>query len=167
MIEITKKCTVCGVEKPTDSFTRNKSKKWLLDSSCKLCKSRVDKEYRRKNEHKLREYFKEYHLLNRDRKVLIACLWQKENKDKANIHKRHNEIRRSKRIPRWLSLQELQDIEALYKKAKDMSKVSGIEYHVDHIIPLNGKYVSGLHVLSNLQIISKEDNLSKSNKFMI
>jgi 5-methylcytosine-specific restriction endonuclease McrA len=97
----------------------------------------------------------------------MASLWQQQNKDKANINKKNCSLKRKKRLPSWLTLEDLKQIEEIYLKAKNMSKQTGLEYHVDHIIPLNGKNVSGLHVPSNLQILLASDNLSKSNKFMI
>jgi hypothetical protein len=47
-----------------------------------------------------------------------------------------------------------------------MSLSSGIQYEVDHVIPLHGKNISGLHVQGNLSIISKEDNARKSNVYL-
>jgi hypothetical protein len=58
-----------------------------------------------------------------------------------------------KACPTWVSLQDLQDI---YD-----NKPEG--HHVDHIVPLQGKYVCGLHVPWNLQYLSVSDNCSKGN----
>jgi 5-methylcytosine-specific restriction endonuclease McrA len=46
-----------------------------------------------------------------------------------------------------------------------MTKETGINYEVDHIIPLQGKLASGLHVYNNLQIITQSENRSKNNKY--
>ncbi len=56
------------------------------------------------------------------------------------------------------------EIENIYKKAKDLTKQTGISYQVDHFYPLNGENSSGLHVPWNLQIITAEENLKKNNK---
>lgn len=61
-----------------------------------------------------------------------------------------------KAIPSWANLDK---IDEFYK-----NRPAGM--HVDHIIPLNGELVSGLHVENNLQYLSPEDNLSKKNKYV-
>lgn len=62
-----------------------------------------------------------------------------------------------RRTPKWADLEAIKEY---YKNCKE-------GYHVDHIIPLQGKLVSGLHVENNLQYLTAYDNLSKGNKFDI
>jgi len=56
---------------------------------------------------------------------------------------------------------------AKYQLAAMLSQASGTPHHVDHIIPLQGKKVSGLHVFSNLRVIPGSDNVKKSNKYPV
>lgn len=62
------------------------------------------------------------------------------------------------RIPKWLTDEELTKIDAFYNNCP-------VGYQVDHIYPLQGTTVSGLHVLSNLQYLTTSENASKSNKY--
>lgn len=70
------------------------------------------------------------------------------------------------RRPRWLTAEHERQIQALYAEAKRLSKIAGEPYHVDHIVPLRGKTVSGLHVPWNLQVIPGAENLRKHNKLI-
>jgi hypothetical protein len=67
-------------------------------------------------------------------------------------------------MPTWLNSVDLFEMQCIYVYAKSLNNV-GLNYHVDHIIPLRGKEVSGLHLALNLQVIPAIDNLTKSNKF--
>ena len=70
------------------------------------------------------------------------------------------------RTPKWLDKEEKKLIRDLYKERDRLNREEGyIKYHVDHIFPLAGKTVSGLHVLNNLEIITAEENLRKTNKY--
>lgn len=62
------------------------------------------------------------------------------------------------RTPKWLTLVDYLEIEDYYNKCPK-------GYHVDHIFPLQGTLVSGLHVINNLQYLPAKDNMSKSNKY--
>jgi 5-methylcytosine-specific restriction endonuclease McrA len=68
--------------------------------------------------------------------------------------------------PPWLSRQQKADIRQLYQIAITMTKTTGEQYVVDHIVPLRGEDVCGLHVPWNLRVITQEENLKKSNKLV-
>lgn len=69
--------------------------------------------------------------------------------------------------PKWLNNNDVACIKAIYTKAKEYTELTGIKFHVDHIIPLRGKNVSGLHIPGNLRITTQTINQSKGNSFNI
>ena len=74
-------------------------------------------------------------------------------------HRRAAEI---KATPAWA---DLAAIRAIYAKAQAIEQATGIAHEVDHIIPLRGKIVCGLHVAENLQVLKAGPNRRKSNHF--
>jgi hypothetical protein len=76
--------------------------------------------------------------------------------------------RRAKKLqctPKWLTEDHFNQIGMIYCMSDMMTKSTGVPHHVDHIIPLQGKTVNGLHVPWNLQVIPAVDNFKKSNKY--
>ena len=66
------------------------------------------------------------------------------------------------RTPSWANMQK---IELIYQLSRWASKFTDEPLEVDHIIPLHGKNISGLHVETNLQILTRSENRAKSNNF--
>lgn len=65
-------------------------------------------------------------------------------------------------VPAWA---DRKAIASIYAKAKKLTLESGVQHHVDHVIPLRGEFVTGLHVHGNLQIIPAIENLRKGRAF--
>ena len=64
----------------------------------------------------------------------------------------------------WADLSAMAEI---YERARRLSAETGVKHHVDHVLPVNGKLVSGLHVETNLQILTATENIKKTNYFEV
>lgn len=133
-------CSICNQVLSIDNFHKSSSNTNNIGSRCKNCTS----EYMKSN------------------KVVEQSIVYRKYYDKSlnglSIKKFHNSKRRCAKLQRTPKWENLEKIKEFYENCP-----SG--YHVDHIIPLQGKNVSGLHVLSNLQYLTATENLSKHNKF--
>lgn len=139
------------------------------DSWCKRCKKSYIRDYQAKKAEAVRKWKKDYVDRNpekvakskaayreKNRKVLSekGKAYQKANSKAVLARTRRYQAAKKKAVPSWA------DIKAIKSFYENCPK----GFHVDHIIPLRGKLVSGLHVLENLQYLKAEDNLKKSNK---
>jgi len=94
----------------------------------------------------------------------IAKAWKKANRAKLTALQIKRQAAKLKRTPKWLTELYYSQIELFYDAANKLTKEFGIQMDVDHIVPLQGKNVSGLHVPWNLQVVSHKDNMSKGNR---
>jgi hypothetical protein len=90
--------------------------------------------------------------------------YYRRNKAKYVAHGAAYDAARDKRTPPWADLKE---IERVYAEAKELSEFTGMPWHVDHVVPLRGRKVSGLHVCNNLQLLPGIDNIRKNNLFEV
>tara|TARA_R110000744_G_scaffold21626_14_gene55856 strand:- start:53 stop:694 length:642 start_codon:yes stop_codon:yes gene_type:complete len=139
------------------------AKVWAKENAEKVAarKKELYQENLEQNQAKAKEYYK----ANREYILEYKSEWAKENRDKRNAIESRRYAAKMKRTPTWLSEQQQQDIQAMYTLAKKLENLCGIQYDVDHIVPMQGKNVSGLHVPWNLQILPRVLNQKKGNSF--
>lgn len=93
--------------------------------------------------------------------------FRQRNPAKVNAKEVRRKAQKLQRTPAWLGEDDYWMIEQAYEISALRTKMLGFPWHVDHIIPLLGKNVSGLHVPLNLRVIPGVDNMSKGNKFEV
>jgi hypothetical protein len=172
---IVRSCMTCGVD-ITNSYTPKHG------LHCKSCVSAYNKSYRAANAERIAESKKQWSIKNADykaekdrlyaqqnteKRTLARKKWSKANPGEDKAAKAKNHAARIKRIPTWLSEDDEWMIAQAYELAALRTKLFGFSWHVDHVIPLNGKKVSGLHVPTNLQVIPWRDNLRKGNRMEV
>ena len=104
------------------------------------------------------------------RPLEVKRVYQKAWKERNTVWVRADtKARRRKHrlaTPKWLTREQKGQIRELYKIAITMTKTTGEQYVVDHIVPLRSEFVCGLHVPWNLRVIPRQENLLKSNKLI-
>jgi hypothetical protein len=127
------------------------------------CCTECEKE--KNNSEERKKYMAEYAADNRPKLRKIATEWQRNNKGKVNANTALRHTAKMERTPKWLTEADKLHIKCLYQVASMRTKESGQEWHVDHIVPLQGKNVCGLHVPCNLRVIPATENISKGNRY--
>lgn len=123
-------------------------------------------EYYKTNKESILKRNKEWKLTNKDRYSATNKKWRKDNRPKCNAHAAKRRAIKLQATPHWLTDVDLKKIERKYWIADALTEITGTQYHVDHIHPLQGENICGLHVPENLQVITAEENLSKGNKYV-
>lgn len=188
-----KQCSRCLEVKALESFTACNTCKDGYRSYCKACHSQYKHKWYKQNQkhcyekaqawikannEKNKEYKKkyqstpkakakaiEYKTVNKERIALKKQEWAYINRGRSNAIKQKYKIAKLTRTPKWLTVEDYWVITEIYNLAALRTKMTGFAWHVDHIIPLQGKTVCGLHVPLNLQVIPGVDNIRKYNKY--
>jgi hypothetical protein len=164
-----KTCFKCKLLKDFSAFYPEKGNASGYASYCKECNSKYIKQRQSNKVTKAKDSAKkkQWYLKNRQRNIANTQLWIENNRARSNATKKKYGAAKINRTPTWLSAVDFERIETQYKLAEILTKLHNEPWHVDHVIPLQGKLVSGLHVPSNLQVIRGRDNCSKNNTFLI
>lgn len=147
-----KGCTGCGQEFPatTEFFRKRVKGKFGVGSQCHTCRT---------------EYYRKYYSENKSKQFENVQRWRESNRDKTRESSMVRKAAVLQRTPSWLTAEDRKEIRKFYTLAKEAEILTGDSYHVDHIVPLRGGNVSGLHVPWNLQVLPADINIKKGNSY--
>jgi hypothetical protein len=163
---MTKYCVKCNTLKEISEFSKNSGRSDGVNGYCKPCYQLLAKEWRRNNIEYDRKRCRNWHSTNKEASRTNSKLWRSRNPNAVKeysaewikSHKFNKAANEAKRRARESVCFGQNGIREFYENCPK-------GYEVDHIIPLCGEKVSGLHVIWNLQYLPASENRKKSNTF--
>lgn len=167
-----KRCSVCSEALPFAKFSARKASPDGLAYKCVKCNKAKLADWRKDNpdgfkrwyaDHSAEraDYWQEWYEKNKDHRAASYAEWAKANPDIVRTVGARRMAAKLNATPAWADQEAIREI---YAEAIRLTRETGIRHEVDHIYPLQGKYVCGLHVASNLQILTKTENIRKKNR---
>lgn len=154
-----KTCRKCAT---TDPLVFSASQKTI----CKPCANAAGKAYRLADPEKNAARVKKWHQENPDRTAAIKKKYREANPDKNAAQTARYKAAKLQRTPTWVGKEfEALALEELYCCAQARTKATGVPHEVDHVLPMQGKKVSGFHLAANMQVITELENRIKSNRY--
>ena len=173
-----KTCACCKLELPIENFSKSSTRKSGLHCYCKPCENEKSRAQYAKHKARKDAQNKRWYEQNKESRRLTQYAWVNENRDKmSEINKRNHKkypwksnakaMKRNaakiKATPIWANQTRIQ---CYYSLAAMFNKNTEQKWHVDHIVPLRGKNVCGLHVDYNLRVIPAIENMKKGNRYV-
>lgn len=168
---VSKKCVRCAVEAATAWNTANKARYRQIARE-HAARNREDNNarsqaWREANPDRVKALNDSWQAKNWQKYLGISSAWKLRNKPHVRAKGALRRAAKLQRTPAWLTAEHLSAIKAIYAEAAEKTRATGTVWHVDHIVPLLGKSVSGLHVPWNLQIILGSENMRKGNRLHV
>lgn len=161
-----KTCSRCQMSLPLGAFNKHPTAKFGVSNKCRECAKAYNKEHYRENAETYISRARKWRLENPEQAQLLFNKSKKKcraidlSKKLAENALRVDYVKRA--TPAWANKFFIAEA---YHIAKAREKALGGKWHVDHIVPLRGKNVCGLHVETNLQVIPAKVNLRKHAGF--
>jgi len=165
---VSKKCVTCATEAALAWNEANKAKHranvrtYAAKHREKNCQYAAA--YRKANPGKIKALNDSWQAANPEKYLSISRAWKLRNPAHRRAKAAERRAMKLQRTPAWLTDAHLSAIKAIYAEATEKTAATGVCWHVDHIVPLLGENVSGLHVPWNLQIITGSENMRKGNR---
>lgn len=117
--------------------------------------------WREENIDRVRENWTRWSAENKARRAASYAAWARKNRDRVNALDAKRNAAKAKATPSWA---DPAAIRAIYREAARLTQETGVRHEVDHIYPLRGRMVCGLHCEANLQVLTKAENQRKYNR---